>query len=155
MDTIYIHYGNDKFDPERLRVREDRCSYQEKIKPSGLWACDENAHWGWKEWCEGEGYNVEDLATHFRFKLAPETKLLTINSMREASEYILVDHGSDPSRAALIYDIRLDTERLYKEYDAIYVNLDEDWSAFRDNFIFYTWDVSSLCVWNPDVVIPV
>ena len=54
MDTIYIHYGNDKFEPERLRVREDRDSYQEKIKPSGLWACDENASWGWKEWCENE-----------------------------------------------------------------------------------------------------
>ena len=82
---MYIHYGHKKF----LKNKFNEIQNQDWIKPfGGLWASDENAEYGWKQWCEQENFRECNEDNCFRFELKKDTKVLHIRSVEDAKQII-------------------------------------------------------------------
>ena len=138
----YIHYGSNTFKPELLRDAKEK--YTRYFKPGGLWGSPTDAKLGWKSWCEAEEFRTDRLNKGFRFRLKKTAKVLHLHSFEDAKKY-LKGNG---------WECELDTEKIYKHFDAMELHICDDWNNFRFNNVFYTWDVDSICVWNPDVIVP-
>lgn len=145
----YIHYNSDAYDKERLKraLTKERL-YQRLHKPHGLWASPVNTEIGWKEWCEDEDFHIDRLEKNFEFTLSPEAKVLTINKLEDAADFLLVE---SMGRYMALY--RLNHSLIYSRYDAMEVCMSSDYMRLHDNNVFYGWDVDSICVWNPDIII--
>ena len=80
MEREFITYGI-HIDPEKFnRISNGRHMYLNK--PSGgLWCSPVNSNYGWKDWCNGEGYNVGSLKTWTKFKLKETANILVIDSL--------------------------------------------------------------------------
>lgn len=154
-ERVYIHYNSDMYDQDRLRramVNKHKNSRYDK--PKGLWASPENSKWDWKSWCIAEDFYVEKLDKNFRFKLSPDAKILRLNKIEEADRYITwIDNRT----------IELNLPLIYNNFDAMEVSYSSDYhfgSVWFDDSrevinLFNSWDVDSICVWNPDVIMPV
>lgn len=154
-ERVYIHYNSDTYDKDRLRramVNKHKNSRYDK--PKGLWASPENSKWDWKSWCEGEEFHVEKLDKSFRFTLSPNAKVLRLNKIEEADRYITwIDNRH----------IELNLPLIYNNFDAMEVSYSSDYrfgSVWFDDSrevinLFNSWDVDSICIWNPSVIMPV
>ena len=145
----YIHYNSNAYDKERLKkaLTKERL-YRSLFKPHGLWASPVNAEIGWKEWCEDQDFHVDRLEKSFEFTLSPKAKVLTINKLEDAEDFLLID--SMPRYTPLC---RLNHSLIYSRYDAMEVRISSDYIRLRGNNVFYGWDVDSICIWNPDIIV--
>ena len=140
MEGVYIHCGSDVFKPELIVKKFDRFD-----KPSGLWASPEDTDWGWREWCEAEDFRSEEqLAMNFRFKLKDGAMVLHVRHLRDVEPFTTLNPH--------FFGCKLDLNRIYSEFDAMEVHLSENWCELHDTNLFYSWDVDSIVVWNPDVI---
>lgn len=144
----FIHYGADGFDSRKFRATLDHSPRYDK--PAGLWASPLEPEDGfdevysWKEWCEAEDFHTERLEKSFKFRLRPEARVLVIRSLKDAEPYILKGTASNT------FDYRLDLNKIYAHFDAMLVWMSQ--SELHDFFLFYTWDVDSICVWNSGAI---
>ncbi len=152
----YIHFGSNHYDKQRLEraVTSDK-KYRRLDKPNGLWASPIDAKYGWKEWCENEEFRLEGLEESFEFTLSPEAKILRIEKLSDATDYFIADRRIDYANTLITTVYSLNLPLIYDRYDAMEVILSNDWQTFHDINIFYTWDVDSICVWNPDIIVKV
>jgi hypothetical protein len=138
---IYRHYGSNKFRKELVVGKY----IIECFKPGGLWGSPIDSKWGWKDYCESEEFKLKSLKKHFDFTLKEDTKILEVRHLEDVVEYgIQDDLGFDT----------LDYHRINDEYDAMEVYMCDYWNDLHYSNIFYTWDVDSIVVWNPEVIIP-
>lgn len=196
MDTVYVHYGSDKFDYDKLKKSIDLVKallnlsiidkllidymelekdYDEEMsrilrifrllpsKPIGLWSSREITDYGWKDYCTNEGYeNKYGLEKSFKFKLKEESKILTINCEDDILPYI-INEDEEQHKSYIFKKIdwfecktstidKLDRQKLYDEYDALEI---PDICALPRFSMFYMYDCDSICIWNPDIIIPV
>ena len=150
MGKKYIHYGHDKFQPEKL-INRPRDPYMQLYKPAGLWASPVDSEWGWKDWCEREEFDLERLTTHFTFALSPDARVLEIHHADDIKDYLIANEEHwGPERW---YNYTLDTKAIERDYDAMEVYMSDNYTELHDTSIFYIYDVDSLVVWNPDVII--
>lgn len=143
MEGVYIHCGSDVFKPELIVKKFDRWD-----KPSGLWASPEDSDWGWREWCEAEDFRgKEELSKSFRFKLKSGARVLQIRHLRDVEPFAILNPDF-----IFLNSRELDLNRIYSEFDAMEVHMSENWCELHDSHLFYSWDVDSIAVWNPDVI---
>lgn len=142
----YIHYGHNRFLPHRFKpVENDSCL----PKPwGGLWASPVDAAYGWKEWCEIEGFHTDNLKKHFVFTLREDAKVLYITSEDQLSDL--------PKKKTFPYSsmwMAMDFEALSREgFDAVEVSISSDPRLY---WSLYGWDCDSIVVMNPDVILTV
>lgn len=146
----YIHYGANQFDRAILEKNARRNLGRIDWKPCGLWASPTNAQLSWKSWCEGEDWEGSDFSKHFCFELTPEAKVLHVRRMIDVVPYMAKSPYESylPTPSAFSY---LDYGRLCRDYDAIELHISDNYGELHER-MFYTWDVDSICVWNPDVI---
>lgn len=139
----YIHYGTDLFRPD-LVLREKHCV---SSKPSrGIWASPiRDSAYTWRDFCENEDFRVERLALSFKFFLKEEAKILEIHNMDDILPFV----NGRPS----IFEETINFKKLYESFDGMELFLSENW-RFHDSILFYAWDVDSIVIWNPDIIIP-
>ncbi len=148
MTKKYIHYGSFNFDKNLFVPISNRPIF---VKPfGGMWASPVESEFGWKEWCESEGWKIEKLSKHFIFKLKDDCTLLAIRSNSDLDELRFKGYCIEYSKYSFLPDDQyyLDFEKLLENgIDAIevYINSDIYWSL-------YGWDCDSLLVLNPDCV---
>ena len=159
-DIVWVSYGADHYDPAKFKpidYTEPRAVLNNKPW-GGLWACPENSEYGWKEWCQNEDFYTESLEHSFRFKLAPSAKIYVIDNEQD-----LINISTSLRLAYLVgqgYYI-IDFERLLNEgYDGIYVTDNGVWLKWyhgpEHNIVgLSSWDVESICVFHPNVVVPI
>lgn len=141
MEKIYIHCGSNEFKPELIEKNFKRWD-----KPSGLWASPEDSDWGWKDWCEAEMFRLEELTTSFRFRLKDTAKVLQVYSLSDIAPFVIENPES------LFFGKKLDLDLIYSQFDAMEVHMSSNWCELHNFNLFYTWDVDSIVVWNPDIV---
>ena len=151
-EKIYVHYGHEKFEPEKLLNRK-RDPFLQKYKPTGLWGSPVDSEWGWIDWCKSEGFRPERLKTSFKFKIDPSARILEVRNPDDVRSYIIAEEHRFPDDT-IFYDYSLDTSQIEKEYDGMEVYMNDNYNELHNTPIFYVWDVDSLVVWNPDMVIP-
>lgn len=143
----YIHYGHDSFDPVYLlSTMNPVYKYRRRDKPHGLWASPVDCKWGWKDWCESEDYSTGPLDKSFTFELKT-CRVLHVRKPKDIEPYV-----ERVSEGYLFDHCKLNLAKIYNEYDAMELHLSENW-RLRDIEVFYGWDVDSIVVWNPDVVV--
>lgn len=73
--------GNGEWDPSKF----DPISNARFIKPKGgLWTSPIGSEWGWKDWCEAEGFGLDQLKNAFEIDYTGRT--LVIDSLADAAE---------------------------------------------------------------------
>lgn len=140
----FITYGLGKFDKSKF----DSIKNADFVKPrGGLWSSPVNSDWGWKDWCESEGFREERLSNWFKFKLNEDSNIFVIDSLHDLNElYKIV-------KAVTYYgDIFPDFEELSELFDGMLLT-DIGQSATRFTHPgLYGWDCESLLVFNPEVI---
>lgn len=148
MET-YIHYGHGKFSRKKLIDDTALCNKycHRDDKPCGLWASPVGARYGWKDWCEEENFHTNRLKKSFKFRLKDGARILHVHSLADAKKYLVV-------KDKFYYAYALNLKKIYANFDGMELHLSDDWSM-RNNNVFNGWDVDSICVWNPDIIINV
>lgn len=146
----YIHYGHESFDPlYMLSTMKYAYKYRRRDKPHGLWASPVDCELPWKEWCENEDFHTDTLDKSFTFSLSPDARVLHAKHLRDIEPFIRYDNSiSDRWTYPMLY-----LDAIYKMYDAMEVHMSKHWNELHDFSLFYSWDVDSIVVWNPDVII--
>ena len=145
----FIHYGHDKFDKD-LFVPIRNVGF---VKPvGGLWASPINSNYGWKDWCLSEEFHISLLDRSFRFSLNKAAKVYTIDNRKQLYS-LPIDHNKSYKIDLSIRPF-LDFELISKRYDAIWLTIDgeRDTRCLRP-LNLYGWDVESLLVLNPNIII--
>lgn len=148
MKQIYRHYGNDHFDNTLVKPIKNRDTWG---KPAGgFWGSRIDAGVSWKEWCEAEYYEVQQLSRHFDFTLKDGAKILQIKNKIEF-EKIRQEHKDWflKPKWDFIDKFYLDFEKMSKLFDGIEVFAGSDRELYFD---FYGWDCDSIVIFNLDCV---
>ena len=139
----YIHYGHTKFD-KSIFTKIKNSDFLTK-PTGGLWASNVNAERGWKDWCESENFRKCKEEHSFSFSLSDNAKVLYINYIDDLKYLPKVE-----SKFGISTWILLDFEKLEKVYDAIEVNISNDYNLY---YALYGWDCDSILIMNPDVIV--
>jgi hypothetical protein len=146
-----FHYTNEPFELEIKKYEEDGLNFF-RGKPRGLWVSVEDESFGesnynWKEWCEVEKYEVQNLKCKYEIKFKPNANLLILSNYQELKEFTIKYH--------LLYDQSFFQQNLInwheviKDYDGIliYPYIWEGRMSVKTQW-YYGWDFSSLCIWD-------
>lgn len=150
--TVYIHYGADHYDPEKVRPITNEPYFS---KPrGGLWASRVDATRGWKDWCETEEYERTDFAKSFRFTFKPGSVVYVISTLEDL---FALPPWTAPDQRCHALKHQIDFEQCLKNgIDAIELCwYGEEWADIRGgnlHFEMYGWDCDSVLVMNPDAI---
>jgi len=111
--------------------------------PYGLWASAVDSEFGWREWCEGEGFKIESFNKSFEFELAENANILRVEHYSDIKDYASI------VQVSIIPLYKIDYKRMMKDYDGL------ELINFGLNEVFYGWECESIIIWNPDVIIPI
>src|SRR5574344_1205025 len=134
-------------------------------KPRGLWASriDNSKYYTWKDWCKNDYYNCEGFRSYFKFDLKPSANILYIYSpdiIKKQPNILTTIRYPNIDKDIVILNILW----IMENYDGIELFHGNYYAFFHDCWhtatinslegIFYWWDCDSICVWNPDIIIP-
>lgn len=158
----YITYGKGNiFDKEKLPKVEDleiELSCLNKVRKT-LWGSPIDANYGWKQWCEDNGFNTELLteSNSFCWTLKKEAKILYIEDLQDIFDKV-------PFIKAPLYEgstymeTFIDFKKIIAKYDAMEICMDNGY--FGHMFVdkreqcFNSWDCDSIMVFNREMIIP-
>lgn len=140
----FIHYGHDNFDLNKFEVIKNRHGFNKPY--GGLWASpvDESKR-VWKDWCLSESFHIDSLKNSFKFRLDKRSWILVIRSDKDLTK--LDKYVIDLNMYLRIFDF----EKMAMDYDAIYVEAGSNYDLYQ---YLYGWDVDSILVFNPDIIVP-
>ena len=150
--ALYIHYGSANFNPRYFKQVTNRDDYLQVKPHGGLWASRVDTKFGWRNWCESEGFRLEKLSTHFRFLVTPAAKVFHLYSSKDLDR---LPHRNDCFDRWEFYP---DFEQMVKDgWDAIELHLsstDKNWKNDGLYWRLYGWDCDSILLMNPKVISP-
>lgn len=149
-NQVYRHYGSDKFDHALFIPVTNEPVINKPSPHTGLWASplvDNTTDWA--DWCEGESFNTERLATWFDFRLKPGARIAVIKRLDDMGKYPLQPPYRDDEWWKHLSNRQLDYEKMAENYDAI---LYWESGCMHGTTAWNPWDCDSLLVLNPDVV---
>lgn len=137
-EIIYIHYGDNKFIPEKFNEIKNEHGWPKPI--GGLWASRTDTDWGWKDWCFSEDFHLDSFSKSFMFTLKEGSKVLEVHHMNDIDKYI--------------YDKRsIDFEKILKDgYDGVELFHGDNYNELHDG-IFYSWDCDSIVILNKECIL--
>ena len=146
MNRIYIHYGHKHFDKNVFDpITKSNIVTNKPV--GGLWGSPVDSDWTWKDWCEGERFHLEKLNSSFKFTLANGSKVFHIRTNDDVLKLPIERYPEDD---LWITGWTYDWIKISKKYDAVELHISDNYSVFHE--CFYSWDVDSIVVLNPDVV---
>lgn len=147
MSKKYIHYGNEEFKREKFEPIKNRSMMAKPL--GGFWASPVDSERSWKEFCERDGVAC-DMTKSFTFSLSENARVLSINSVDDLAKLPVDTKGPNSLCLALGLDPIPDFEELAKNFDAIEVSISSDGRLYDK---LYGWDVDSICIFNPEVIV--
>lgn len=154
--TTFRVYGSDHFDRTKfLPVRNGKSGWLPKPAAGGLYSSplDKPNSFTWHDFCVSEEFDLDELNKHFDFRLKPNARVLIVRSIEDLRRF-----GTHLIRKDDFFDydeFLINFVAIAREYDALavigYYMYDRD-SMFNYPGCFYSWDVDTLLVLNPDAV---
>lgn len=149
-DMIFVSYLNGEYDQKSFKpIQYGGITATLNKCHNGLWACPLESTYGWKEWCEKEEFFIGNNL--FTFKLKDNAKIYVIDNYEDLEKISTLK-----DRFGMRY-INF-KQLLDNNYDGIYAseNAVKSLRYINDGSIqdLSSWDVESLCVFNPNVIIP-
>ena len=138
---LLIHYGSDKFIPEKvLPVKND--NWVKPKRDGGLWTSPIDSKWGWKDWNDCEQFRDCDEQNSFTVYLKPDAKIFVIDSLEDLKDAPLIDGYSKRV---------LDFEFLAQKYDAIWLTeKGQNETHLSYPIDLYGWDCETVLILNAD-----
>ena len=154
MKNAYIHYGSNKYDPDKFKPIKNNPMLA--IPEGGLWASPKNAVFGWKEWYKCSDFQRCNIDIFFEFTLSQNARILQINCKDDLLDLPEADLPKEIPNHIIPW-VCLDFEKLViSGVDAIQVNMSNDLAiGFGDGLYnaLYGWDCDSILVMNKEVII--
>lgn len=157
-EKVYIHYGNDHFDPSLfIEVRNRDGEFGGGVKPragTGLWASPLGCASSWKKWCEENEFCTDRLDKHFTFTLKHPDKVLFVNSKESVEalfrEYSITDISRWPTSPFWMASSGLDFDKMKRDgYVAMEISISDYWPLYDH---LYGWDCDSIVIFYPDEI---
>ena len=151
MDKLYIHYGSNQLIKDKVtEMKREAGSNMYINKPDfGLWGSPVDCEFGWKEWCESEDFRTDTLDRYFVFKVKDGDKIFTVRKNDDVSDYLYTPHLF--TLKYMFPPKYIDFDKIMKEYDGMELIHGDNYMDLHYGY-FYSWDVDSIVVWNPDVI---
>jgi len=132
-------------------------------KPHGFWVSvegeiDGEESYGWRQWCEDEGFGLNRLTHAHEVTLTPDAHILRIRTGVDLNtfddQWREQPDWSDPIQRK--YHPRLsstiDWSRVAKRWQGIII-APYLWShRLEGPFWYYGWDCASGCIWDPSAI---
>lgn len=115
------------------------------VKPRGLWVSVEGSD-DWKEWCMGEEFRLDHLASPHEIILAPTANILRLTNVAELDDFD--EHwgvGDDSVMAAI------DWVSVAQSYQGIII-APYIWERRLELMWYYGWDCASGCIWDASAI---
>jgi hypothetical protein len=129
-NKIFVHYGADKYDPNKFIPISDSNANWCKPEKGGLWASPVDSEWGWKDWCEIEGFReITSETPRFLFKLKESSRVLVVDTVNDAENKVQWKRISPSVNLEAI-----DFKKMMENWDAIYLT---DKGQQRTRFTHY------------------
>lgn len=130
----YIHYGCTEFNKNKFK-KVTNIKYS--VKPfGGLWASPVDTEYGWKEWCEIEGFRECTNENSFKFTLSENSKVYHIYSVEDLYKL------SRESNYILDSSYCIDFEKMILDgYDALELHLSSDKKMTNANPDYLFWQL--------------
>lgn len=159
----FKHYGSEHFVKGKfIKVRNaDANGMPNKPKRNScLWASPirEDGTDDWGEWCENEQFSTGDNSKWFIFKLSDNAKLLTLNGREDLDKFVNSKYQRMfPFEHTIAHILNPDFEKISEDYDAmlVYMTYEGDIGFEGSYYRLYGWDVDTLLVFNPDIIIEI
>lgn len=111
-------------------------------KPDGLWITTDNEN-NWKDWCEENCFNLENLKVRNEFKIIDTSKILYLETLIKFDMF---------SRSFSIADsCNINWEEVSNKWDGIIIPFYFYERRF-DPIWYYGWDCSTGCIWNTSIL---
>lgn len=149
LNKIFISFGTDKFDKNFFAPIKN---IEHNNKPDGgIWAAELYDEGGseWSDFVKSEMPKWKHgLDHHIIFQLTPDAKIYVIDGEEDALKF----------RCEGPYGAQFDYEQLYEMgYDGVFLSdrgnaILHDWYGYMGKPNFNSWDIASICVFNPNVI---
>ncbi len=147
--TTLTHYSKKPFTGPVKGKRQNAGAACERFKPRGLWfSVDQADSYGWKQWCESEGYCLDSLDYQAAIALHEQANILRIETGDALCE--LADRFGRPDKDDMDYD-QMDWVRIAAAYQGIII-APYQWGCRLSPSWYWMWDCASGCVWNPKAI---
>jgi hypothetical protein len=121
-------------------------------KPHGFWVSvdepDEDGQaWGWKQWCEAEQYEIQDLRYRHRVIVRDTERLLWIVGEAALLEFDR-EYGLDqpyPRWRQILWG------QVAEDYAGIVI-APYVWEQRLEMMWYYGWDCASGCIWDTSII---
>lgn len=142
----FYHYSEDLFalDPARV-YPQGRESYQ--MKPHGLWLSvetDDEESFGWRDWCEREGFGLSRLTHRAELNIAAGVNVLHLDS---AAALLAFTRRYETTVEGFSFLRPIDWAAVAHDYQGLVI-APYDWSLRLDLHWYYAWDCASACIWD-------
>jgi hypothetical protein len=148
-----VHYSKERVDRVESREQEkDKPNH----KPKGFWVSDEECEVNWRTWCEGERFQLENLAVRHFVRLRDDARILVIDSAKGLDRFtrnFAVEHpalrefrGSD-----LDDSFYVDWHRVAGLYQGVIITPYQQSRRYSLSW-YYTWDCASGCIWDASAI---
>ena len=162
---MYVHYGSNKFDPNKITPEAPWCN-----KPKGLWASPRNTKFSWADFVRYDwDTKIYTLKSHFTFTLKKNARILVIKNHYDIIPYLKEENNNNNffknkkkkdeltiNDFYIFSDIRyqwkIDWEKIYNNYDGMEVYAGENWCEFHESYLFNTYDCDSIVIWNTSII---
>lgn len=148
MRKQYIHYGSSCFDLDIFNEKKANPHNSSHLNkpPYGFWASPIGSdYWTWRDWCESEDYHTDRLDKSFKFTLTKKAKILIVRSREDIFPYLISNN--------ILERKIIDFNSIMTSFDGMELIHGNRYLELHDNE-FYTWDVDSIVIWNPYIIVP-
>ena len=151
----YSHLNLQHFSKNAISDLNPSAPQDDRItdKPVGFWVSDEN-EFGWKQWCEIEGFREESLSNCAKVSLKPDANVLLISTEGELREFDARFGELDDDetwRAMGLSRRMIRWDKVAELYDGIIISPYQSGTRMDIQW-YYSWDVASGCIWNSDAM---
>lgn len=179
-DTVFVSYGTDSFSEENFKTPTFNQSNNKPH--GGFWGSPIDSKYGWGQWSDDNDFNIMSLDKHVLFKVKKGSRIYIIdtkedldNISKQVSMYedqkddmikTMLERYNNDMRyyKAIVKAVEdyiskyneniIDFDWLVKNYDGIYVtdNAVRKLRHVAGGTGLCTWDVESICIFNPNVI---
>ena len=115
------------------------------FKPVGLWLSDED-NGGWKEWCQSEHFNLDNLKYCYEVVL----KYKHILMLQDDHDLKMFNYAYKTLQHGIHM---IDWKSVTKDYNGIIITpYSQDHRLDLKFMWYYGWDCASGCIWNLDEI---
>lgn len=155
-----VHFSHKLLGEIVPREQEPNPAYGRFVrKPAGLWVSDE-AHFGWKEWCEQAEFSLGEYPYRVHLKAGHNVLLVGEGDMELEEFHAEFSRQTESEELGdLVVSLRglsdrwIDWNAVAERWQGVIISPYRfDLRLARDFMWYYGWDCASGCIWNPDAI---